>query len=282
MGDVREARSAYYSNKVVSRGRASSFEVREDTDTGKIAFRGYASITDQSYEVWDWLGEYQETIVRGAFGKSLREQDDCRLLVNHDGVPLARTKSGTMTLREILDPKDDPQGRGQTGLWVEALDLDPANPTVQEVRSAMTRGDISEMSFGFQATRQEWNEDWTERSVLEVRLFDVSIVTYPANPATSATLSDRSADVMRQTVFAQLDAGRALSADQREFVREAIQQRDALIAVNITVTQTETEYETEIEEEEPDELTDVVGERSAALARARFERAKYEGSRLTA
>lgn len=277
MGDVREARAAYYSNKVVCRGRASTFEVREDADTGKIAFRGYASITDQSYEVWDWLGEYNETIVRGAFAKSLREQDDTRLLVNHDGVPLARTKSGTMTLREILDPMDDPQGRGQTGLWVEALDLDPANPKVQEIRSAMSRGDISEMSFGFQATRQEWNEDWTERSVLEVRLFDVSIVTYPANPATSASISDRGADVMRQTVFAQLDAGRALSSEQREFVREAIEQRDALVSVNITITETETEVEAQ-EEDEVDE----VGERSAALALARLERAQYESSRLTA
>lgn len=274
MGDVREARAAYYSNKkVISRGKHAQFEIR-DADGGGLTFRGYACITDRSYEVWDWLGEYDETISRGAFGKSLQEQDDVRLLVNHDGVPLARTKSGTLALREIIDPLNDPQERGQTGLWCEA-ELDASNPTVQEIRSAMNRGDLSEMSFGFQATRQEWNEDWTERTVLELRLFDVSVVTYPANDATSATLGERS-DSRREAALSQLESGRVDAAAQ-QFFRDAVEQRDALVSVNITITETETEVEAQ-EEDEVDE----VGERSAALALARLERAQYESSRLTA
>ena len=125
-------------------------EVREDAE-GVLTLRGYASVTDAPYEVEDWLGSYTETIARGAFGKALQESQDVRLLVNHDGIPLARTRSGTLTLREIIDPLDDPQGRGQTGLWCEAR-IDGSSPLAQTVRSAMMRGDLSEMSFAFQAT----------------------------------------------------------------------------------------------------------------------------------
>lgn len=263
MADIRSAREAYYGKKIVSRGRFSDFDIRED-DAGKLVFRGYASTTGESYEVLDWLGEYQETIAVGAFGKALREQDDVRLLVNHDGVPIARSsaKSNTLELSEILDPLKDPQSRGQTGLWCEAPDLDGSNPTVQEIRSAMLRGDLSEMSFAFMATRQEWNEDYTERTVLEVKLLDVSVVTYPANPGTSASMSDERA-ALRESSLARINSGNRLDAEQQAFVREAIEQRDALIAANLVV-------------EDRDESTVSTDERAVALAAARLESAKAD------
>lgn len=273
MVDIRAARGEFYASKVVTRGHFQHVEMR-DEGAGRISFRGFASVTDVPYAVWDWLGEYEETICRGAFTKSLREQDDVRFLVNHDGVPMARTKSGTLTLSEISKPEDDPQGRGQTGLWVEAPDLDASNPTVQEIRSAMLRGDISEMSFGFIATRQEWNEDYTERRVLELRLLDVSIVTYPANPATSAELSD-DRSVVREAALRALDAGRVLTSEQRAFFREAVEQRDALVSINVTITETETE----LEHEEPDgDEVEVESDRSAALAAARLASARVDSS----
>ena len=166
---------------------AAHTEIRDDA-AGAFAFTGYASVTDSPYAVTDWLGEYTETIARGAFSKSLQESDDVRLLVNHDGVPLARTRSGTLTLREVMKPEDDPQRRGQTGMWCNAT-IDSASPLAQTIRSAMARGDMDQMSFAFTATRQEWNKDYTERTVTEVKLFDVSVVTYPASPTTSAQLN---------------------------------------------------------------------------------------------
>lgn len=190
---VIEQRSAHYGEKPREmRLRLTNPEIRDNGD-GSINFVGYASVTDVPYEVNDMWGSYMETIARGAFGKSLQESDDVRLLVNHDGIPLARTRSGTLSLREITDPLADPQGRGQTGLWSEAPNLDPASPLVQTVASAMRRGDLAEMSFAFSATRQTWNADYTEREVNECRLFDVSVVTYPASPTTSASLRDANA-----------------------------------------------------------------------------------------
>lgn len=149
-------------------------EVRT-ADTGKVTFEGIASVVDTPYVVRDMFGEFSETIARGAFNRTLKQKADVRLLVNHEGVPLARTKSGTLRL--------DATPHLRAG-----AELDPANPTVQEVRSAMERGDLDQMSIGFRVRDQKWNEDYTERQITEVELFDVSVVTYPASPTTSATL----------------------------------------------------------------------------------------------
>ena len=67
-------------------------------------------------------------------------------------------------------------------------ELDPSNPTVAEVASAMKRGDLNEMSFAFAAMRDDFNQNGDERTVSEARLYDVSVVTYPANPWAGAKL----------------------------------------------------------------------------------------------
>lgn len=161
-------------------------EVRAAED-GSITFDGLASVVDTPYQVRDMFGDFEETMSKGAFSKTLKEKSDVRLLVNHDGVPLARTKSKTLTLSTTPDLRS-------------VAKLDAANPTVQEIRSAMDRGDLDQMSIGFRVVRQEWNGDYTERSIKEVELFDVSVVTYPASPTTSASL--RSFDEFLQSISA--------------------------------------------------------------------------------
>jgi HK97 family phage prohead protease len=151
----------------------ADLEVRAEGDG--LTFDGIASMVDTPYEVRDPFGTFTETMGKGAFAKTLKEKADVRLLVNHAGVPLARTKSRT------LDLSAAPHLRA-------VAELDPANPTVQEVRSAMSRGDLDQMSVGFRVTRQEWNGDYTERMIREVELFDVSIVTFPASPTTVASM----------------------------------------------------------------------------------------------
>lgn len=168
--------------EVSQRGRlleARSFtrgEVRLD-EAGNPVLDGYATVYEYPYDVaggapYGW----SETIAEGACTKSVMERDDVRLLLNHEGVPLGRTGSRTLELESDA-----------TGLRCSST-LDAASPLVATIRSAMDRGDLDEMSFAFQVLRQEWNADYTERRILEVKLFDVSVVTYPANPATVAQL----------------------------------------------------------------------------------------------
>ena len=153
--------------------RASIIEVRQTGDN-TFHVQGYAATWDTWYDVaggppYGW----SESVARGAVSKSIAERDDVRFLLNHDGIPLARTKSGTMAVTS-----DD------IGLFVDAPSLDVSNPRAAELRSALERGDVDEMSWAFQVTRQEWNADFTERRILEARMFDVSAVSFPANPAT--------------------------------------------------------------------------------------------------
>ena len=167
----------------------SGVELRQSQAEGGVRVVGYASTYDQPYPIWGGpeAGGFMETIAAGAFDKSVRERDDVRFLLNHDGVPLARTKSGTMTLEA-----------DEIGLLVDA-DLDPGSPIVAGLRSAMGRGDMDQMSFAFEVTQQQWSPDWSERRITEVRLFDVSVVTYPANDQTMALIGadvDRPAPVV--------------------------------------------------------------------------------------
>ena len=161
--EVDEKRSIAYSN----------LEVRAENEGRTIV--GYAA-------VWDSPSEYMgftEFVKRGAFSKTLNDGADVRLLIDHEGVPLARSKSGTLALEE-----------DERGLRVEA-ELDPMNPDAARIMSAMKRGDLSQMSFAFRTIKDNWNNDRTVRELREVQLFDVSVVTFPAYEQTVAELRSR-------------------------------------------------------------------------------------------
>lgn len=153
----------------------AGIEVR-DLGDGGLSMSGYASVTELAYD----MGYYQETIKRGAFGKTLSESPDVQLLLNHEGLPMARTLSGNLRLSE-----------DERGLKVDA-DLDPNDLDVQRLLPKVQRGDIDQMSFAFRVTRQTWDEEYTRREIAEVNLNrgDVSIVNQGANPATSFSLRD--------------------------------------------------------------------------------------------
>ena len=148
----------------------SNMEVRASDDGTKLV--GYAAVFDSPSEPLPWI----EYVRRGAFQKTLNDGADVRLLIDHEGVPLARTKSGTLVLHE-----------DERGLLVES-DLDPSNPDAARLISALRRGDISQMSFAFRTIKDGWNEDRSIRELREVQLFDVSVVTFPAYEATVAEL----------------------------------------------------------------------------------------------
>lgn len=143
-------------------------------DNGTTLY-GYAALFDSPSEPMPFV----EYVKRGAFAKTLNDGADVRLLIDHEGVPLARTKSGTMRLTE-----------DERGLAVEA-ELDPMNPDAARVISAMKRGDLSQMSFAFRTIKDSWNTDRSVRELKEVQLYDVSVVTFPAYEETVAEIRSR-------------------------------------------------------------------------------------------
>jgi HK97 family phage prohead protease len=151
-----------------------TFTVRDvearQADDGTMRLSGYAAVfNDSSVPL-----PFKESIAPGAFRKTLSETPDVRLLVNHEGLPLARTKNGTLTLSE-----DD------RGLYFSAELADTQE--ARDIHTLIARGDVDQMSFAFRVIRQKWSEDRSRRVLTEVSLSDgdVSVVTYPAYPTTS-------------------------------------------------------------------------------------------------
>ena len=185
--------------------KLAKLEVRATPDGG-ATLEGYATVYNYAYDLGGGpsQGGFTEIIASGAAAKSAGEAD-VRLLVNHDGIPLARTKSGTMTLQS-----DD------IGLRVSAQ-LDPSNPMAASLRSAMERGDMDQMSFAFKVIRDSWDAQYDVRTIHEVKLYDVSVVTYPASAATVAKI--RSED----TQGSEMATGRSVEMAKRQL--EAITAR---------------------------------------------------------
>jgi HK97 family phage prohead protease len=156
------------------RGLSEAFEIREEDDA-PIRVSGYAAIFGEETNIG---GMFTEVIERGAFASAIERKDDVVFLINHEGLPLARSRSGTLTMRE-----DD------RGLFIET-DLDPSDPDVRSIVPKMKRGDLDKMSFAFVPTRQEWDDGGSipKRMIKDVELYDVSIVTTPAYSGTEIGL----------------------------------------------------------------------------------------------
>lgn len=203
-------------NEVRVAAVAGRVEVRDgDGDTVTIA--GYAVVWDTPYFYGSATGSADDALFveycrKGMFAKTLAPAGDGstgagdqRLLLEHEGLPLARTTSGTLRLVE-----------DNHGLAFEA-DLDPSDPDVQRLLPKLRRGDLSGMSFGFRVVRQAWNEDYTVRDLLEVALHEISVVTFPAYEATTVGL--RSEDLAM--VIADARAGKALSTGNAKLLKAA-------------------------------------------------------------
>lgn len=155
--------------------QCDGLEVRAAGDAEPARLVGYAAIFGEwSEELWG----FREQIAPGAFAKSLG--GDVRALFNHDpNLILGRTKAKTLTLRE-----------DQRGLYVEILPPDTA--FARDLMESMRRGDVDQMSFGFRTIKDQWTDDSSTgkvtRTLLEVELFDVSPVTFPAYAQTEIAL----------------------------------------------------------------------------------------------
>lgn len=191
-GDVRAMRAlvrqASGPNQLDMSFQGANIRAKADgTGGSRLTFTGFACVTESPYKMWDWLGDYDEIVRSGAFTKTLSEDPDVVFCLNHDwnAAPMARTKPGTCRLNEEADGET-------TGLYVEA-DLDSKRSDVYILQSAMDGEELDAMSFAFYVVRQLWSPDYMQRDITELDLDggDVSVVTHPANPATTGTTALR-------------------------------------------------------------------------------------------
>jgi len=143
---------------------------------GSAVLRGYAAIFHSlSYD----LGGFRERITPGAFTDSLK-RNGVLALFNHDySALLGRTRSGSLSLSV------DSHGLGFT------LAL-PRTQLGADMAELVARGDVSQMSFGFTVPKggDVWGYDrgQTIRTLLQVELYEISLVPEPAYGQTSVAL----------------------------------------------------------------------------------------------
>lgn len=147
-------------------------EVRTmDTEDGSLRIGGYAATFNKEATGLN----FREVIAPGAFKRTLSTDMPVFLLVNHDmeALPLASTRSGTLVLSE-----------DEVGLRMDA-ELDPSNPRAQELASALRRGDVDKMSFAFTVNAGGETREEGLRTLTDLDLYEVSVVTLPAYDSTT-------------------------------------------------------------------------------------------------
>ena len=178
----------------------SKMETRAE-ETGDLYISGYFSVFNSPYELFPGA---TESIAETAFDGAL--SDDIRCLVNHDTtLVLGRTKAGTLTLKT-----------DSRGLWGE-VKINPKDQDAMNLYERVKRVDVDQCSFGFDILDEEFEDrgetvHWT---IKKVKLYEVSVVTFPAYEETSVTarskqLSDikrKSAEAFKERMKTKLKGG---------------------------------------------------------------------------
>lgn len=162
----------------------AKFNTRDEN--GNLYIEGYFAVFGSSYEMWKGA---IEQIDQEAFVNTLKN-DDIRALVNHDtSLVLGRTTAGTLTLNT--------DERGLFGsILINRQDQDAMN-----LYERVKRGDVSQCSFGFDIIRQEIEEEENGKVIFtlkEVKLYEVSVVTFPAYEETEVSARKKDYEIIRQ------------------------------------------------------------------------------------
>ena len=162
--------------------RAFNFEVRAEQNEEHGRFLTGQPIVYNERTNLDW---YDEIIDNDALAET--DLRDVRFLVNHntDMIPLARSRNNNAnsTMQMEVIPS--------VGMTIR-VDLDTENNAdARSLYSAVSRGDISGMSFMFTVDSDIWEDlesDHPTRHIRKIsKVFEVSAVTFPAYEATSIT-----------------------------------------------------------------------------------------------
>ncbi|MBO7089053.1 MAG: HK97 family phage prohead protease [Lentisphaeria bacterium] len=196
--------------------RFAPIELRTEQEDERVAYiEGYPIVFNQETDMGEWREVIDPATVSDE--KMLR---DVALMVGHDfgSIPLAHSRrnngNGTMQLMAADE-----------GVFMRAaLDVE-GNPKAKEAYSAVKRGDLSGMSFAFTVNEERWEDLDTDKPLRRItgfgRIFEVSLVAFPAYPGTSVQAASEG-DAL-ESVRASLESAREQLKEER--AREAEQER---------------------------------------------------------
>jgi len=159
-------------------------ELRVESRGVAPVLRGYAIVYNRLSEV---LGAFREQIAPEAMARTLAEGVDLRALVDHNPEkPLGRLSAKTLRVESDAH-----------GLRVE---IDPPQTSYgHDIVESIRRGDVTGMSFAFRTMPEgdRWDLSATPplRTVTDMLVREVSVVTFPAYPETEVAM--RSLEAVR-------------------------------------------------------------------------------------
>lgn len=157
--------------------REPPFQFREEN--GDLWLEGYFAVFGSECRITKTIAE---TIAPGAFDETLRTED-VRALTNHDSeLVLGRMSAGTLVLRTDA-----------TGLWGQ-VKINRADQAAVNLYERVRRGDVNQCSFGFDILDESSDvlpDGTTLWTIRKVKLYEVSVVTFPAYEDTSVNARRR-------------------------------------------------------------------------------------------
>jgi HK97 family phage prohead protease len=162
------------------RAYKADFTTREENGNGII--EGRAVVFDSVAD----FGDFGEVIDPAALDNC--DMTDVRLCLNHDTnyvYARSRRNNGNSTMQLF---------KGIRGLDFDATLNIAGSPRAQDYYSAVSRGDMDKMSFGFIIGGVAWENidtDYPIRRITEIsRIIEISCVTFPAYDSTSIEARD--------------------------------------------------------------------------------------------
>lgn len=150
------------------------------SESGPVVIEGYAIV----YDSWTDIGWFDEMVVRGAASNALKNSD-VRALIDHDPSLIVGREGVNLTLTE-----------DERGVFMRLTEPSVKSARFDQLAADVEAGLITGQSYAFTAKEDRWtaraDEDREKREILEIgELFDVSLVTYPAYPDTTAAKRSR-------------------------------------------------------------------------------------------
>lgn len=185
--------------------RNMAFEVRKDGDEPSFLVEGYAS-TFEPYKLIEIDGEdYHEQIMPEAFNEA--DMTDVVFRVDHEGPVFARASAGTVQLDV------DEHGLHQVS------DLSKTQ-RARDLFEDIAAGNYPQMSFAFTVGEEHYDAETRTRVIDRVaKVFDVSPVTWPANPTTELHVRDYFEGVIEAEKAAEAERLAAEEARRRDLER---------------------------------------------------------------
>lgn len=152
----------------------SNCDIKLDEETGRFA--GYAS-------VFGGVDSYGDTILKGAYEYTLKNNGKPKMFFNHD--------AWSLPIGKWLVAKEDDHG-----LYVEG-ELTPGNQASEDVRAALKHGTVDGLSIGYRLKANDYEDLESGGRIIKrvTQLAEVSVVTFPADASARVDLASVKSDM---------------------------------------------------------------------------------------